>query len=68
MSFWSWQRQLNLRKQDGGMAGQVTVITDTSVLINFLVIEKVGLLASLPGTQCEVLQVPETGDSLIVSF
>lgn len=33
------------------MAGQVTVITDTSVLINFLVIDKVGLLASLPGTQ-----------------
>ena len=50
------------------MPGQVTVITDTSVLINFLVIDKVGLLASLPGTQCEVLQVPETGDSLIMSF
>jgi predicted nucleic acid-binding protein len=33
------------------MADQVTVITDTSVLINFLVIDKVGLLASLPGTQ-----------------
>ncbi len=33
------------------MAGQVTVITDTSVLINVLVIDKVGLLASLPGTQ-----------------
>ena len=33
------------------MAGQVTVITDTSVLLNFLVIDKVGLLASLPGTQ-----------------
>lgn len=33
------------------MADQVTVITDTSVLINFLVIDKVEMLASLPGRQ-----------------
>ena len=33
------------------MADQVTVITDTSVLINFLVIDKVEMLALLPGRQ-----------------
>lgn len=30
------------------MVGQITVITDTSVLINFLVIDKVEMLVSLP--------------------
>ena len=33
------------------MVDQVTVITDTSVLINFLVIDKVELLGLLPGRQ-----------------
>lgn len=31
------------------MADQRIIITDTSVLINFLVLDKVGVLASLPG-------------------
>jgi predicted nucleic acid-binding protein len=33
------------------MVGQITVITDASVLINFLVIDKVEMLVSLPGRQ-----------------
>ena len=33
------------------MADQIIVITDTSVLINFLVIDRVQLMAALPGRQ-----------------